>query len=188
MQIIFAAPFLLAAGLVFTVLSLIPRARRWAIPIPTGILAAAPCLVLAISVEIPLDGAARGPTPNPWHGWLIFAAVAGIAGGLIAGFIAWPFTASLPKVLLRAAVFIAGWCSYLVLLFAAAMTGSYFGWPHRDELIVLILEALLSFIGAYFIAQRSEDFRPRQLRLPWGTAFRKRSEESAESPTEQSRA
>jgi hypothetical protein len=175
MQLMFAATFLLAAGLVFTILSLIPRARRWAIPIPTGILAAGPSAVLAIALQIPFRGAVHEPAPESWRLWVIVAAIAGIIGGLIAGLIAWPLAGSLPKVLLRAAVFMAAWCSYLVVLFAAELTGSYFGWPRGDWSIVFVLEALLSFTGAFFIAKRSEDFRPRYFRLPWGTPFNLRA-------------
>jgi uncharacterized membrane protein len=178
MQLLFAAPFLLAAGVVFTILSLIPRARRWGLAVPTGILGAAPFFVMAMFTEIALVhwlAAAGAASPMRWL--LVVAALVGVAGGVLVGLLALPVAGSLPKVLLRAAVFIAGWCSYVVVLFAAEMTGSYYGWPHGDWLIVLVLETFLSFIAAFFIAKRSEDFRPRDLRLPLGRRFRIRGQE-----------
>jgi hypothetical protein len=169
MQILFAAPFLLAAGLVFTVLSVIPRARQWGIPIPTGIIAAGPSFLLALLTEgLLVNWLAPAGTWERWHPWLVLAAIGGIAGGLIAGFLAWVVVQLLPELLLPAAVFIAAWCSYFVVLVAAEIASSHFGFPRGGGLIVLVLEALLSFIGAFLIAKRSEEFRPRKFRLPWG--------------------
>jgi len=182
MQILFAAPFLVAAGLVFTILSLIPPARRWAIPVPTGIVSAGPSFLLALLTEgLLVHWFGPAGSWDRWHPWLALAAIGGAAGGLIAGFLAWILAQLLPEFLLRAAVFIAAWCSYFVVIVAFEMTSSHFGWFRGQGLIILGLEILLSGIGASFIAKRSEDFRPKPLRLPKGTSFHMRGEKKAES-------
>jgi hypothetical protein len=189
MQILFAAPFLLAAGLVFMILSLIPRARRWGVPVPTGILATAPCLIVALLVVAVLAHWIA-PTRN-WQGWwagawLGIAGVAALLGGVIAGVAARFSACVFPELLLRAAVFVAAWCSYFVLMAAAGVLGSWYGFFGRDQnwiigLLAFGIQALLCFIAAFFIAKRSEDFRPQNIRLPWGTSFRLRGRASVES-------
>jgi hypothetical protein len=174
MQIMFAAPFLLAAGLVFTILSLISPARRWGIPVPTGILAAAPSLIVALLI-VSLLAHWFAPTRD-WQGWwagswLGIAGAAALLGGVIAGVAALLAACALPALLLRAAVFIAAWCSYFVLVVASEIAGSHLGLPRGNPLETLGLEFLLSFICAFFIAKRSEGFRPREMRLPWDTTI-----------------
>jgi hypothetical protein len=183
------APFLLAAGLLFTILSLVPRVRRWGIPIPTGILSAAPSFFVALiglSLAEHLPGLRSIPQNSTMD--LIVLAIVAVAGGAAAGFAAYLVASLLPAPLLRAAVFVAAWCSYFVLIVAAEITGGQIGWPRGNGLVGLVLEALLSFIGAFFIATRSEEFRPRNLRLPWGTTFRRRGENSTGSATQPDRA
>jgi hypothetical protein len=71
MQILFAAPFILLAGIVFTVLSIVPRARRWAIPIATGIIGAGPTSLVGLFV----GAVVIHSLPSPGHGPVIaFAA------------------------------------------------------------------------------------------------------------------
>jgi hypothetical protein len=100
MQIMFAAPFLLAAGFLFTALSLIPRARRIGIPIPTGIVSAGPAFLPALLTEgLLVHWFSSAGTWQRWHPWLALAAVGGVGGGLIAGFLAWILTQVLPRLL-----------------------------------------------------------------------------------------
>jgi hypothetical protein len=110
MQILFAAPFILAAGIVFTVLSLIPRARRWAIPIPCGILGSGALACLAIFVGIVVIQFIESPTPTryPLLAFYWATAISGLAGGVAVGAAARWVAAILPAVLLRLAVFLRG--------------------------------------------------------------------------------
>jgi hypothetical protein len=181
MQIIFAAPFILLAGIVFTVLSVIPRARRWALPIPCGILGAGVFACLAMFAGIVVTQLTQSPTPTryPLLAFYWAAAISGLAGGVATGAAARWVAALLPDVLLRLAVFFAAWCSYFVLmaglLFSVNVRAS--GPVVRSAIaggIAIGVELVLSFIGAWFIAQRAEDFRYRRLRLPFGAPFRDR--------------
>jgi hypothetical protein len=118
MQVLFAAPFILAAGIVFTVLSVIPRLRRWAIPIATGILGARPSSLPGLFVGALVFHTSE-PVPTG-HGWLVAfvcaGAFTGLVGGVVIGAIAQVVASFLPLALLRVAVLIAAWCSDFVLL------------------------------------------------------------------------
>jgi hypothetical protein len=183
MQIIFAAPFILAAGILFTALTAIPRVRRWAIPIPTGVIAAGPSSLLVFL----LDAFIRyrfGGRIGPADRWDLAAFIAGGAiGGVLAGTIAWFVICAVPQFLLRLAVFFAGWCSYFVVI--AGLSFAVDLWLSRSRsliggVLVLLIEMLLSFVAAWFIPQRSEQFRPRRIRLPSGMSFRNRRESPSE--------
>ncbi len=189
MQILFAVPFILAAGIVFTVLSVIPRARRWAIPIPTGILGACPASLVGLFIGVLLIQSFESPRPGrgPLVLFCSLGALTGLAGGFVTGAIARVVASILSGMLLRMAVFVAGWCSYFVLIAGAlffvnvhAAESSHMGWPVIA--MTISLELLLSFIGAWFIAQKSEEFRPSRFRLPRGTSFRNRGK-SRTKPT-----
>jgi hypothetical protein len=118
MQVLFAAPFILAAGIVFTVLSVIPRLRRWAIPIATGILGARPSSLPGLFVGALVFHTSE-PVPTG-HGWLVAfvcaGAFTGLVGGVVIGAIAQVVASFLPLILLGVAVLIAAWCSDFVLL------------------------------------------------------------------------
>jgi hypothetical protein len=189
MQILFAAPFILAAGIAFTVLSGVPRARRWAIPIPAGIIGAGPTSLVglffgAIAIHsLPRPG--RGPIIAFWCA----GAVTGLVGGVFIGTIARFVASILPAILLRAAVFLAGWCSYFVLIavalfFVLTGGGSLYcgGWPIAT--MAISLEVLLSFTGAWFVTRKAEQFRPWKFRLPRGTPFIARAKESGQKDSE----
>jgi hypothetical protein len=162
MQILFAAPLILAAGIVFTVLSLIPRARRWAIPIPCGILGSGAFACLAIFVGIVVTQFIESPTPTryPLLAFYWAAAISGLAGGVAVGAAARWVAAILPAVLLRLAVFFAAWCSYFVLMAGLLIfVNARFSGPIvRSSITAIGLELLLSLTGAWFIARRSEGF------------------------------
>lgn len=109
-------------------------------------------------------------------------AVTGLVGGILIGAIARFVASILPAILLRLAVFVAGWCSYFVLIAGALFfvhtrgPGVYeVGWPIVT--LTISLELLLSFIGAWFVARKSEEFRPWKFRLPRGTPFIARTKE-----------
>ncbi len=185
MQIIFAAPFVLAAALVFTILSLIPRARRWAIPIPAGIIAAGPSLLVVFIVEaLTIHFFDHTAWPGRWASILYVSS--GILGGIVGGVgvaVLASFVANvLPRPLLRLAVVLTGWCSYFVMLLTLAFvmdqqfslySGPFRGW---SEALALGLELLLSLTGAILVAQNAEQFRTRRMRLPYGAPFRRRGQ------------
>lgn len=181
MQILFAAPFILAAGIVFTVLSLIPRARRWAIPIPCGILGAGAFACLAFFVGIVVTELTQSPTPTRYslHALYWAAAISGLAGGVAVGAgVRW-IAALLPGLLLRLAVFLAAWCSYVVLIMGLWLWVNVrpLGPVVRSQIAGVVgisLETLLNFIGAGLIAQRSDEFRYCRLQLLFGAPFRYR--------------
>ena len=105
MQVLFAAPFILAAGVVFTVLSLIPRARRLALPIPAGILCSGPFswfgMFLVLSTTPFFE-----PEPSRYSLVALFGAgaVTGLVGGFFTGVLARFVASILPAILLRVAV------------------------------------------------------------------------------------
>jgi hypothetical protein len=172
MAILYAAPFLFAAGLAFTMLSVIRPLRRWAIPIPTAVIACGPCLIVTLILSSVL---AHLIAPNhPWSGWFagFFLGLAGFAavlGGVIAGLAGWVVASHLPVLLLRCAVFTAAWCSYFVLIcglgFLINMGGPILPGGWIVGLLIFVLNALLSFIGAWFTARKSESYRPDTNRL-----------------------
>ena len=172
MQVLIVAPFLLAAGLVFTLLSVFPPWRRWAIPIPTGITAAGPCLIVAL---ILVGVLARLVAPShPWGGlfadvYLGLAAFGAVVGGVLAGISARFAASLLPFLLLRLTVFVAAWCSYFVLTCAAGFLLNLAaplragGWI--AGLVIVVINFTLSFIGAWFTGRSSESFRPARTRM-----------------------
>ena len=190
MQVLFAAPFILAAGVVFTVLSLIPRTRRLALPIPAGILCSGPFswfgIFLVLSATPFLE---PEPARHSLAAFLGAAAVTGVAGGFFTWVLARFVASILLAALLRVAVFIAGLCSYFVLIAGSLLFVQTRGAGSPGEgwaiiVMTLSLELLLSFIGAWFVAQRSEEFRPARFRLPRGTPFRDRGKKSDETGSE----
>jgi hypothetical protein len=198
MAIFFAAPFLLAAGFVFTILSVIPRARRWGIPISSRILALVPCWFGAALAEELLMGSSDRRIVQAetylfqharwafFHGPDILAVVLVLLGGIIAALTAQLVASGLPKILLRLAIFVAAWYSYFVVFRAIDVAENAFAshgkidW--RINSLIVGFGAMLGFIAAFFIAKRSEDFRPRRLQLPWGTTFRRRGQAGIEEP------
>jgi hypothetical protein len=163
MQILYAAPFLLLAALVFSVLSVVPRARRWAIPIPTGVLGAGAFALVgfgAVAFWINLPG------PRPMgRGFLIpfftAGALSGLLGGVLTWFIARWAASILSAILLRVAVFAAGWCSYFVVLAALLLWGDY-RFQLKDTSLGFGIEVLPALVGAWLISMRSGEFRPRR--------------------------
>jgi hypothetical protein len=167
MQILYAAPFLLLAAIVFSVLSVVPRARRWAIPIPTGILGAGAFALVgfgAVAFWINLPG----PRPMGRGSLIPFftaGALSGLLGGVLTWFLARWVASILSAILLRVAVFAAGWCSYFVVLAAILLWGDYRFQP-KDTYLGFGIEVLLAFVGAWLISKRSGEFRPRRRAEP----------------------
>ncbi|MGC2299276.1 MAG: hypothetical protein WA476_10770 [Acidobacteriaceae bacterium] len=64
-------------------------------------------------------------------------------------------------ILLRVAVFAAGWCSYFVVLAAILLWGDY-RFQLKDTYLGFGIEVLLAFIAAWLISTRSGEFRPRR--------------------------
>ena len=190
MQVLFAAPFILAAGVVFTVLSLIPRTRRLALPIPAGILCSGPFSWFGMFLVLSATQFFK-PEPTRYSLAALFgaAAVTAVVGGFFTWLLARFVASILPAALLRVAVFIAGLCSYFVLIAGSLLFVQTRGAGSPGEgwaviVLTLSLELLLSFIGAWFVAQRSEEFRPARFRLPRGTSFRDRGKMPDEPSSE----
>jgi hypothetical protein len=180
MILLFAAPFLLAAALAFAIPAAVPPWRRWAIPIPTGIIASNPCLFMIIGGELLIahfvgyDTATRpAPVRTILIACLSIAILGGIVGGVAAGFVARLLTAILPRVLLRIAILIAAWCSYFILLMALDIAATA-RWRLPDNNALPFAEVALALIGAWFTARNPEPFRSSRVRLPVGTRFRYR--------------
>jgi hypothetical protein len=167
MQILYEALFLLLAAIVFSVLSMVPRARGWAIPIPTGILGAGAFALVgfgAVAFWI------NHPGPRPMtRNFLVPFFTAGALTGLLGGALTWVvarWVASiLSAILLRVTVFAAGWCSYFVVLAALLLWGDY-RFQLKDTYLGFGIEVLLAFIAAWFISTRSGEFRPRRRVAP----------------------
>lgn len=186
MVIFLAVPFLLAAGLFFTLLSLIPPGRRFAIPIPTGILATAPCLVAVLMLEVLVEHfwPMLERTASFRGGWLLItlAATVAISGGVLTGIVARFVAAILPGILLWLSVFVAAWCSYFVVAAALGffLQGEVLHWRSHDHwhlgLLIVAVEGLLGLTGAWFMARKSEQFRPKTILLPFGLPFRWRNQ------------
>jgi hypothetical protein len=81
--------------------------------------------------------------------------------------------------------FFAAWCSYFVLMAGLLIfVNARFSGPIvRSSITAIGLELLLSLTGAWFIARRSEGFRHRRLRLPFGAPFRFRGRRGATGST-----
>jgi len=180
MQLLFAAPFLLAAALAFTILAAVPRWRRWAIPLPSGVIASNPCLFIIIGTELliaHLLGYDTATHPAPGRKILIaclsIAILGGLVGGVAAGYLARLLTATLPRVLLRIAIVMAAWCSYFVLFVVLNIAASA-RWHLSDNAAVWITGGVLAFVGAWFTARNPEPFRSGRVRLPVGSRFRYR--------------
>jgi hypothetical protein len=178
MLLLFWVPFVIAAALVFTILSLIPRERRWAIPAATGILCAEPCLMVALvgaPFVLKFLGLRRLNPTELFYLGILFAAIGGIAGGLLAGLLARYIVQLLPKLFLRIAVVLAGWCSYFVVIYTLNFVVDR---DFTENLAVFstvaALESVLALIAAWLIAKDSERFRGRRIRLQYGMPFRKR--------------
>jgi uncharacterized membrane protein YeiH len=166
MAILYAAPFLLLAAIVFSVLSVVPKARGWAIPIPTGILGAGPFSLMGLGVGALWIRFSGAGTSHPMGRGTLIAffcagAVTGVAGGILTWVLARWVASILSAILLRAAVFAAGWCSYLVVLAAILLWGNY-RFPLKDTYVGFGIEVLLAFIAAWLISTRSGEFRPRR--------------------------
>jgi hypothetical protein len=176
MQLLFAAPFLLAAALAFTFLAAVPRWRRWAIPIPSGILASAPCLFAGMGGVLLINhllGYDAGPEPKILLVCLSIGIPAGIIGGVAAGVVARLLTGILPSPVLRSAIVVAAWCSYFVLLVVLNIAATA-RWRLPDSRTLWIVEAVLALVGAWLTAGNPEPFRSPRFRLPVGIGFRHR--------------
>lgn len=176
MQLLFAAPFLLAAALAFTILAAVPRWRRWAILIPTGTIAAGPCFFVAFGAGLWIDhllGHDTGPERRSLLLYFSLAILAGILGGVAAGIISRFLTGILPRVLLRVTVFIAAGCSYFVLFLALDIAASA-RWHLPENGWFWSAGAVLSLVGAWLTAANPEPFRSSSFRLPIGAQFHRR--------------
>lgn len=163
MWILFAAPFVVLAGVVFTLLSLVPGARRWAIPVATGVVGAEPASLVGLrAVAYWINHPPLRPTGHSFLVEFICAgALTGLTGGIVTWFAARWVAAKLPAILLRLVVFVAGSCSYGAVLAALLLwAGHRFGLRETSALAWGV-ELFLAFLGAWTVSGRAEEFRPR---------------------------
>ncbi|HEY1502300.1 MAG TPA: hypothetical protein VGF88_22175 [Acidobacteriaceae bacterium] len=182
MAILFAAPFILLAGIAFVVLSLVPRARPWAIPIPAGVLGAGPTALVGLFVGAVLIHSLPGPGHGPVIAFCCAGALTGLVGGFLMGAISRFVISILSVFLLRLTVFVAGWCSFFVIPAGALLWLNRTG-PLPGSIIILLLEILLSLIGAWLMAQKSQQFRLERIRVPYGAPFRRRKGDTTTAHT-----
>jgi hypothetical protein len=88
-------------------------------------------------------------------------ALSGLLGGVLTWFIARWAASILSAILLRVAVFAAGWCSYFVVLAALLLWGDY-RFQLKDTSLGFGIEVLPALVGAWLISMRSGEFRPRR--------------------------
>jgi hypothetical protein len=188
MLLLFAVPFTIAAGLVFTILSPIPRARRWAIPSAAGILGAEPCFMVALvgaPFLLKFLGLRRLDPAELFYLGISLAAIGGITGGFLAGTLARYFASLLPMLFLRIAVVLAGWCSYFVVICTLNFAvDREFKQNTRVFFAGTAAEGLFTLIAACLLARYSEQFRAKKIRLPYGMPFRKRGAEPPAPPVQ----
>lgn len=169
--LIFAAPFLLAAALLFTTLSLIPSLRRFSVTVPTGIIASGPGSIAGLSTT---GFAYRwiGSSPHPASSGavdlsidILSFAVGGILLAIVAALVMRRILTVTPLWLIRLVVFSGALCSYFVLLLAASAYSAILV-PHLQihrEWLGSPLEfaclLLLSVAGAIVMSAHPERFR-----------------------------
>jgi hypothetical protein len=169
MQIIYAAPFLLLAAILFTVLSLIPRLRRFAISVPTGAVAAGPGALIAYILFVLIRSKLWG-NDFPADRWDAVAFVVGaLVSAILAGLVTQMLLYFLPTFLLRIIVFSGAACSYFVLLIGSTI--GIHAWVNRGMdtghsatrgMLMFWSGLILSCGGAWFISRYAGQFRRPQ--------------------------
>jgi hypothetical protein len=118
LQLIYAAPFLFAAGALFIALSSFSTTRRYAITVPAGIVAFGPgSLIVYFFSALVGDKVFGHQGPATWLNGIAY-----VLGGLASSYIFAKFVASigpmLPNIPFRLAVAGSAFCSYVVVLSA----------------------------------------------------------------------
>ena len=169
MQILYAAPFLLLAAILFSVLAAIPSTRRFAIIAPTGAIVFGPASLIGYFVVLLVRSKIWGHDfpADRWDG------AAYVMSGLIAAgiviLILRIVLRFLPALMFQLVVFAGAFCSYFVL-FCAANFGSQFylhwnaGIHYSIAVGVLILgiSLLLCACGAWLTSRYSSQFRTQR--------------------------
>jgi hypothetical protein len=180
MQIMYAAPFLLTAGIAFIVLSSVPRLRRWAITVPTGVVAFGPGALAAFLVAALIADKVLG-----YHGaanwtFAVFYVLGGIAAAIVAAFLARHAMPFLGNPLRRAAIAIAAFCSYYVVLLGIRIASASI-FPKLEPLGWLIPATIgiISAAAAWLLARQVHEFFPG--RAVW-SGFRTRRVSAVHRP------
>jgi hypothetical protein len=166
MQIIYAAPFLLTAAILFTILAAIPKTRRFAITVPTGIIASGPgCL--AGYIAFVLTRAKIWGHDFPADRWDIMVYIlSGLCVLTLAAFVARLVLAAASTLVIRIIIFAGAFCSYFILIISAMIglhayfTRHQFVQPSNVRgAVMLCLSLLLSCLGAWFISRHPNEFK-----------------------------
>ncbi len=163
LQLLYAAPFLIAAGLLFILLSSVPRLRRWAITWPTAVIAFGPgSLTLAILVGLIWTRVLKHRDFATWGAGALYV-LGGITAALIAGLLVRAITPFLGTPLRRLVVAGAAFFSYFVTLSALQIVTI---WKWNLGLPILVwwiaaLVACVSLVPSWLLSRRVADFFPR---------------------------
>jgi hypothetical protein len=162
MQLMYAAPFLITAGLVFILLSSFRRLRRWAIALPTAIIAFGPgSLILALLAGLTWTRLLRQTDFTNWIAGSLYV-LGGIAAALIAGLLVKVVTPFLGKPLRRLAIAGAAFCSYFVTLSALQLVVIW-KWNLASAVFAWWITAFIvcvSLIPSWLLSQKLADFFP----------------------------
>ncbi len=179
MQILYAAPFVITAGLLFILLSSVPRLRRWAITAATATIAFGPGSLIAYAIfALVMYKVFNQSGPVNW----IYAVLYGL-GGLVAAVVAAKLVRSIEAFISTPGrYFIVGsgaFCSYFVVLFAIriALSSLHLG-LHSDAAgwWMFTLITCLSGVAAWFLCKHVQDF------FPDPKSFSKTERRTADSP------
>lgn len=173
MQIIYAAPFLLLAGICFFVCAVISGLRKNALIIPVGVLSFGPGSLVCYGIFslIPYAFGYKGPA-NWWY------LAPYIGGGLLIAIccsIVWRnIVASLPSSLIKVGLACATFSSLLVVLPLCSWGIAHFIALDRNNLSWMIIPGILWLAASSLISFRlvgiSNQFRPKA----WWPLFLKR--------------
>lgn len=167
MQIIFAAPFLLPAAISFTVLAAFGRLRRFAVTIPTGIIASAPGgFAGLIAVTVLAEKFTHSARPYDTSKAFAYAVPIGTFGfcGLATAVVAALVMRWILKFAhgwcIRVIVFGGAFCSYCILLAVVSGLLDFALSDYRPPNWLLVITSLIvSFSAAALISAKSEMFR-----------------------------
>jgi len=164
MWILFAAPFVLLAAVVFSVLSVLPAARKWALAIPTGILGAGPSSLVGLGACALWIHYSESRMMG--RSFLIVFLSAGAVTGLVGGIVIWGIArwlaSLLSPLLLRLAVFLGGWCSYFAVMSALLLWADARFGLQKGGVWAVSAEVVVALVGAWLISEKAGQFRPRR--------------------------
>ena len=173
MQIIYAAPFLLAAAICFCTCAAIRSTRKNALILPVGILLFGPGSLISFGIfALIAYGLGHKGSANWWY--LAPYIIGGLAIAVCCSIIWRNIVASLPLSLVKVSLIAATFASILAFLPFGSWCVSHFIALDREHLGWMILPGSLWLLTSSFISWKlikiSEQFQP----IAWWPAFLKR--------------